>query len=295
MSEVAEPCRRLTALLETLFEPLGRSRLESGFSDGCRIDLRGAMAFEADRRRHVDIWMRRGLPVRRQEHVQLLCDLSGSMRGQKVTAMLRAVVMLAEALERCQLRFAVNGFQDRLIPLKSFGEPLGPPARAAIAEASLEVTGLRPGGNNQPEDNDDGHCVRRAGEELLTELAAAAVPTRAGIMVVLSDGAPSVRARTNAECAADLHAAVTWAGGRGLQLVGLGMGPNTGHVEDYYPVGKANVPVSELPEVLGSLVRTVLGTVHAGLAQDRAPRPPASSALLPRSDGDHVRSRHAAV
>lgn len=268
-SEVAAPSRRLATLLEALFEPLGRPRLVGGFADGCRIDLRGAMAYEADRRKHMEIWMRRVKPTRRQEHVQVLCDLSGSMSGAKEQALLRAVVMLAEALQECRLPFAINGFQDRLIPFKEFHEPLSEIVRESLSQMTLEVHGSRPGGHNNPGDNDDGFCVRQAGEELLCALAAADAPVQAGILVVLSDGYPAVSGRPSDRCAADLRSAVDWAGREGLHLVGLGVGRDTQHVEDFYPISRASVPVADLPEVLGGLVRTALGSVHARLLESR--------------------------
>ena len=76
------------------------------------------------------------------------------------------------------------------------------------------------------------------------------------ILIVVSDGMPEGRRSTKA----DLHNAVAelQREGRGLRLIALGLGPNTGHVTTFYPESVADVPIPRFAETIGALVERVL-------------------------------------
>ena len=74
------------------------------------------------------------------------------------------------------------------------------------------------------------------------------------MLVVLSDGRPSGR-RSNA---ADLVSAVADVSRGGLSLIGIGVGPGTDHVAEYYPRAIASVPLTDLPARVGAVLREVL-------------------------------------
>lgn len=247
--QVADQIERLVRELEEVLRPRRRLADRSGFASGRRLDLRKAMAFASDPRRHDEMWRRPTIPRRRDTTFLLLVDLSGSMRGEKTAAAIAGTVLLAESLDRVQVPFAVYGFQDVLIPFCEFGEGLTSMTRAAIGAMGEEINGTRPGGNNQPLYNDDGPCVVEAGNRLLEE------PAKEHVLIVVSDGVPEGR-RSTPE---DLHTAVAELSRvPGLRVVGIGLGVGTEHVRDYYPESKAGVPADRLAEEIGALLRGAL-------------------------------------
>jgi hypothetical protein len=146
--------------------------------------------------------------------------------------------------------FAVIGFQDVLVPLRSFDQPFDDAARMAIAEMPQEVGACRHGGNNQPSYNDDGPCLLEAAHELLDH------PAGERVLIVVSDGLPEGRRSDQA----DLRRAVEELSHpeMGLELIGLGLGPGTQHVRTYYPESVANVPVARFSDEIARLVERVL-------------------------------------
>lgn len=209
------------------------------------------MTWEADPKQWDRIWTRTSIPERREVAIGLLVDLSGSMVGTPAKHALLGTILLAETLHRLQIPFAIDGFQDVLIPLYNFDDPLDVSVRARIAEMPLEVSGSRPNGHNRPGYNDDGPCLTAFAEKVRTQAAADRV------IIVVSDGEPAGRRSDGA----DLHRAVaqiTDGGSSGLRLIGLGLGPRTNHVRRYYPEHEANVPFTELSSRIGALLERVL-------------------------------------
>jgi hypothetical protein len=250
LARVAGGIDRLARVLEMVLRPRRRLRERAGYPTGHRVDLRRLVACEADPRRHAEIWARKTVPDRRRVAFSLLVDLSASMRGEKVQAALCGTVLLVETLARLEVPFAVNGFQDEIIPFWAPGERLTPSARARIGLMPLEVQGSRPGGHNMPGSNDDGPCLLAASREIL------AYPATDRVLIVVSDGQPAGR-HSDAD---DLRAAVAALTARrcGLDLIGVGIGPDTEHVGLFYPAAIAGVPVDRLAEEIGGLLERVL-------------------------------------
>lgn len=253
--QIARSVQRQLPLLvrdmESILSPTEKGRRRAGSPSGQSVDLRRAMAFEADRRGYDRLWVRMPEPTRPQAAISLLVDLSGSMRGKEIEAAITGTSLLAETLDRMapMVRFAVNGFQDELIPFIRFGDALTNAHRNALYEMAHEVVGDRPGGHNQPSYNDDGPCLEQAGDELAKERGQR-------LLFVVSDGRPSGR-RSNV---ADLRRAIERFSGReyDLTLFGLGLGPGTNHVKEFYPNAIADIPVDGFARELGQLLRRVL-------------------------------------
>jgi hypothetical protein len=226
-------------------------RWSSGYRSGTVLDLDRVMRASATGRDADRIWARR-----RAEHpalaALLLVDLSGSMRGEKVEAAIGATRALSAALAQIRgVSWCVRGFQDRTIPVVDFNERGEALAAARIEAMRAEVAGTRPGGNNQPGYNDDGPCLLDAATELLAR------PERDRLLMVISDGSPEGRHSGRKE----LHRAVaTVRAMPGMTLVGLGLGPGTEHVTNYYPTARANVALDELAPVIGQLLASGLRT-----------------------------------
>lgn len=236
--------------LEEILRPRQRLGSRVGYPSGSRVSLPRLMQFEADPRRWGELWYRKSLPDRRDAAILLLVDLSGSMSGGKDHAALLGTVLLAETLSRLAVPFAVYGFQDELIPFVELGDPLDGAARAAIGAMPLEVVGRRPGGHNTPSFNDDGPCLREAAEHLLGRREADRV------LVAISDGLPEGR-RSTTDDLRRVVAALSRPPAE-VELVGVGLGPQTGHVTGLYPRSRANVPVERLAEEIGGVIEEVL-------------------------------------
>jgi hypothetical protein len=248
-SRIADQVTQLVASIEDLLRPRRRLREISGYPSGHRLDLRRVMGFEADPRNWHQLWMRKSIPRRHNTAIELLVDLSGSMRGPKTDAAVSGTILLAETLHRLQVPFAVTGFQDALIPLCDFYDGLTTPIRDRLGEMPHEVEGCRKGGNNNPSYNDDGPCLKEAAAHLVN------CPADDRILIVVSDGLPEGRRSTEK----DLREAVASLGGDStLKLIGVGLGPDTGHVKEFYPNSVANVPVARFAAEIAELLRGIL-------------------------------------
>lgn len=228
----------------------------TGYSSGPRLHLRTAVAANVDPRRYRDAWQRRTVRTKPDAAVLLLVDLSGSMsRQNKVKAAVLAASVSAQALRELGVPTAVVGFQDTLIPLADFDEPWSAELERRLGSMTLEAVGKRPGGHNRPNANHDGPCLEKAARLLHQQLAAQR------ILVVLSDGEPSGQRGHE-----KLHAAVAEVvASRQICLVGLGLGRGTQHVARFYPDAKANIAVSDFPQVLtATLVRRLRTARLAG-------------------------------
>jgi hypothetical protein len=223
----------------------GRPRaLEGGRARGSRLHLPSAMAAAWDMARRTRVWGRRARPSGTNAAVLLLADLSGSMFGERVRAGRDVIWVLATALTRLRVPFAVYGFQDRLIPFLPFGASWDRGARAALAQMELEVFGQRPGGHNRPENNDDGPCLRAAADLLLRQ------PARDRLLIVASDGQPHGVNSSEAE----LRAVVAELEDAPLRLIGLGVGPDTDAVLGFYPRARAGIGADVVGHALSELL-----------------------------------------
>jgi len=185
--------------------------------------------------------------------VHLLVDLSGSMRGRKISVACESVIAFAECLEGTQLRYQISGFDhsggpkelgkmvyeartlyhrvepQNIFKYKSFNEPL------QVAKGSVAAIRHCVGINNADRD-----AVLWAMEELKRR------PERRKILFVLSDGMPE-----NATIRADrghlvtaLKMAVDECPKHGVECVGIGI--LTNHVKHLYPKSVAINDVSDL-------------------------------------------------
>ena len=202
--------------------------------------MRSLMQFEADPRWYNRLWVRKSIPDRRQTAVSLLVDLSGSMAGAKANAALHGTIVLAETLSRLEVSFAVNWFQDELILFHDYDDSFSQEIRGAIAEMPMETENERPGGHNAAEHNDDGPCLHEAAMALLDR----AVSDR--ILIVVSDGEPAGSHSDEG----DLRRVIKEISDDSpeVSLIGIGIGPDTDHVTDFYPNARANVPVDRFAE-----------------------------------------------
>lgn len=211
---------------------------------GQKVRLQGAMDWKS-RKEYRELFERRLAEERKEFEFLLLVDLSGSMQGEKIEETFKGVVLFVEALNRVgeilgNLRLAVYGFQDQLIPYLQFSQAWNDNMRQEISIMKREVE--NEGRHNRASHNSDGYCVDQASEIL------SAQPGGNKFLIVLSDGLPAPdythrvdRYRT-LRGDAELINVVSDIAKKGDQhVLGIGLGPGTEHVRKFYR--------SELPQV----------------------------------------------
>jgi hypothetical protein len=102
--------------------------------------------------------------------------------------------------------------------------------------------------SSRAEWNDDGWALSRVSEELEQQ------PGTDRYLIVISDGLPSPSPR---------HRGAEWklenvveriTKTTGQKIIGLGVGPGTRHVEDFYPYARGDIPLNELLDVVAAIV-----------------------------------------
>ncbi|MCX6781993.1 MAG: hypothetical protein NTW66_02655 [Candidatus Magasanikbacteria bacterium] len=229
---------------------------------GQKLRLKGAMAYESSDN-YRDLFERRLNAERKSLSFFLLVDLSGSMSGEKIAETFKGAVLFAEALNRVSetmgsVKVAIYGFQDTLIKYKEFGEKMDDDLRQAMSVMPRETENR--GVHNGASYNSDGYCVEKSAEILNQQ------QTTGKFLFVLSDGQPApdgahraVKVQYNEyDPSAELRAVVAQISKEGnIHVLGVGLGPHTEHVSDYYRSDLAhvdNIPsvdVDKLSRVLG--------------------------------------------
>jgi len=260
--DYAKTVQALEPQIESLRQDFGKlirrsmNKLSGRFSSGPKVDLRAAMQFAADARSYDRLWKRRrDMGENTNSAFMLLVDLSGSMGGSKIDVAFQGAILIVETLARIGVPVAVYGFQDRLLKFKGFEDGVRTTISEMFTKMFQEVEGNCPGGNNKPIYNDDGPCLLDAAKLI------GALPVQQKVLIVISDGHPEGRQSNSG----DLHSAVKMVSkDPSINLIGIGLGPNTEHVRQYYPDAVANVETEELSAVLGRCLRHHLGRSNEG-------------------------------
>lgn len=239
--------------LEEIFTPNIKREMRLR-STGSRINLPAVFRWKAQKASggtHIDnrIFESLYLPEKKDYAITVLVDLSGSMGGEKITETFKAVVLLTEVLNRLGINFEIIGFQDEIIPFKSFDQTLNDSVREKIAGMPAEVSSSNPGGHNEAAYNDDGPCLQQTSDRLGQQSA------KEKVLVVLSDGQPAGRRSKETDLTTAVQRILSQTDQR---LIALGLGTDTEHVKKYYPLAMPNIDVRQLPEVLGNLLEDIL-------------------------------------
>ncbi len=239
---------RLEQDLREIFVARRSHQYQSGFRSGRRIDIKRRIQEKAQGVSAVqsEAWQRRELPSEKDYAISLLVDLSGSMRGEKIDETFKAVVVLAEVLNRLSINCEILGFTDRIYEYQKYDEAFGVETRQTIS-AMPPVTSSEPA-----QYNDDGWALEQASSRLARRRESEK------FLIVLSDGLP-VPSGGHSGPEYDLNKVVSGILREADQkLIGLGIGPGTSHVERYYPNAIADVSAQEMSETLAELLRQVI-------------------------------------
>ncbi|MFZ5364583.1 MAG: cobaltochelatase CobT-related protein [Patescibacteria group bacterium] len=248
--EVAPLVDELYNRVHQIFLPQRHPRWLKGFQTGHRLDLAKVMQFQADRSLYDKIWERKTIPQKIDYRFTLLVDLSGSMQGEKIELTFRGSIVLAEVLNRLSIKSQILGFQDEVIMYKDFDDQLSPQIRQDMAVMRREVSNK--GNHNQSGYNSDGYCLKKASEMLSRQKG------KDNFLIVLSDGYP-VPDEAHAGPEYDLQEIIDAIRKKTKQkLIGVGLGPDTEHVADYYPISLPSTPLKDMPRVLGDLLEDMI-------------------------------------
>lgn len=230
--QVADIINELYTRLKKFFLPERHPKWKKGFPTGSRLDLEKAMQAEADPRCLEKLWERKTIPHKLDYRFSILVDLSSSMRGEKIKETFKGVVVLAEVLDKLGIQYELLGFQDDILPYKPFRDKLNKQLRDEISVAKREPNNN--GVHNKAAWNSDGYALHQTYERLKQNLG------KNNFLIILSDGLP---APDPAHCGDEyelkniVEAVIKE---KLVKLIGIGLGPDTKHVNEYYPSGFAN-------------------------------------------------------
>jgi hypothetical protein len=209
--EVADIINSLYIRLKRFFLPERHPKWRKGYPTGSRLDLTKAMQAEADPRYLEKIWERKTIPHKFDYRFSILVDLSGSMQGEKIEETFKGVVVLAEVLEKLGIQYEIIGFSDSSKIFKEWKEKLSKELRGKLSGMKTWCVG----GTATTE------ATQKAYQELLKNLG------KDNFLITLTDGQPN-----NAESLKEILKKI--ANEKRVKLVGIGLGPDTEFVKDFY-------------------------------------------------------------
>ena len=209
--EVVDIINPLYLRLKKFFLPEHHPKWRKGFPTGSRLDLERAMQAEADSRYLEKIWQRKTIPHKFDYRFSILVDLSGSMGGEKIEETFKGLVVLIEVLERLGIQYEVIGFSDSSKIFKEWKEKLRKESRDKLAEMKNWV-----GGGTETT-----KATQNAYQELLKNLG------KDNFLITLTDGQPNDSEGLKRELAEIIQ-------DKKVKLVGIGLGPDTEFVKDFY-------------------------------------------------------------
>jgi hypothetical protein len=247
-TEVIPVIDRLESDLREIFVERRLKGWSSGHRSGKRINIQKRMGEKAKGVSSVEskAWERREFPMEKDYAITILVDLSGSMQGEKITEAFKAVVAVAEALNRLSINIEILGFNDRIYEYQKYGDALSDEIRTKMGEILQRVH------TDEARYNDDGFALGQASDRLARQ------KEKEKILIVVSDGLP-VESDEHEGPEYELSKVISDIEKEtGQILIGLGLGEGTEHVTEYYPNSIANVNVEEMAEKLAALIKEVI-------------------------------------
>lgn len=224
----------------------------SGFKTGKRIDIKKRIQEKAKDIPAIEskAWQKRKLPSEKDYAISLLVDLSGSMQGEKIRETLKAVIVLAEVLNRLSIKTEILGFNDRIYEYQKYGENINKAIRANMGGMLEEVGDFGTDGRQKAQWNDDGWALEQASERLGKQ------QEDEKFLIVLSDGIPEEsnqhpRSQYNLNTIVDSVLKNT-----DQKLIGLGLMSSA--VRDYYPNYLTDINTKEMAAKLSQVIREAI-------------------------------------
>lgn len=246
LREVAPLITLLENELRDVFVRRRASRWDKGHRSGKRIDVQAFIQEEAKDISISDtkMFMKHELPHEEDYAIEILVDLSGSMRGSKIKETFKAVVVLTEVLNTLGVKISVTGFNDHLIDFQKFDENYDDELRSKMIKMLDEVD------TDGAQHNDDGWAVKQVSDNLIKQ------EEKIKLLFVLSDGEPAPSEEHESFDLNEIVDSIAQAGK--VRVIGLGIGSGTQHVNKYYKEAIANVNVREFAERFVDKVKSVI-------------------------------------
>ncbi len=250
--EVSLLIRDLYERLEQILKPQSYPRWEPGYPSGQRLTLKKAKEFSADRSKYKELWERKTRPEKRDYRVTILVDLSSSMfySGENtppIQETFKGVVVLTETLEKLGIETEIIGFgtafPDDVMVFKPFGERLTDEVRNRMALMLKEERSWTP-------------------TSTATKFASDRLQEEGGdikYLVTLTDGLPARESEERGDEQKATREVIGEIRKRTSQrLIGVGLGPNTEHVREYYPASLVTEDIQEFPEQFSGLIEDII-------------------------------------
>lgn len=239
-SKHAVVINRLSDALLDLQRTHGRLKWSSGYAHGHEPDLRVAMEFAATGRNHDRMWRRRQLPHRIAPALVLVADRSSSMEGARAKASFAAAVILNEVCRRVGLPFAVVCYNRRATVLLEFDGDGSSRAAARRLETILQADG---GTRIVP-------ALEKADEVIQRS------PHREHLVIFTADG------EFNGEERADFDRIVSRWHRNSVRATGLGLGPQTEGISEWFPSGRGGLEPSDLCAEVTRIVSSFMSDLY---------------------------------
>ncbi|MEK9151578.1 MAG: hypothetical protein AAB547_03015 [Patescibacteria group bacterium] len=242
--------------LREIFVARRASRWKSGFKTGKRIDIKTRIQEKAKGISAVEskAWQKRELPTEKDYAISILVDLSGSMaHGGKIQETFKALIVLAEALNKLSIKVEILGFNDRFYEYQAFSKDMDRETRERMGGMIEEtVVASQGGGGHASNQTDTGWATKLASERLARQQAGEK------FLITLTDGVPQESpAHSGAEYRLD-RVVNHIMRESDQKLIGLGIGSGTEHVKKYYPNNLANIDAKEMAAKLADAIREMI-------------------------------------
>lgn len=211
--EVVDIINSLYIKLKRFFLPERHPKWRKGYPTGQRVDLGKAMQAEADPRYFEKIWERKTIPHKYDYRFSILVDLSDSMRGEKIEETFKGVIVLAEVLEKLGIRYEIIGFSSQVRMFKEWQEKLSKEGRKKLEE--LKTWGRQNTHTDEATVLAIEHIEKNRG--------------KVNFILTLTDGLPYPE-----DHAVRLREILKIAKEKNIKVVGVGLGPGTEFVKEYY-------------------------------------------------------------
>lgn len=254
--EVSAEIDSLVYELQDILYPNKATRWRRGFSSGSRATLGRVMQFEADPRKKNDLFEKKNLADKKEYKFTLLVDLSGSMNGVHSEEAIKATILFAEVLDRIGIDFEILGFntlptteyEKENYVFKGFGRTYDADSKKKVERVITDVDTMAAA------KNDDGPAIKWASDRMAEQNG------ERKFIFVISDGQPAYSrvygdARTG-DFAMDKM--IRYSQDTGSHIIGLGIGPGTTAVREFYKTNRVVSNVKELSPVIGSLIADII-------------------------------------
>ncbi len=254
--QVSTDIDNLVHELQEILYPNKATRWRRGFSSGSRATLSRVMQFEADPRKKNDLFERKNLADKKEYKFTLLVDLSGSMGGTHSEEAIKATILFAEVLDRIGIDFEILGFntlpksdsEKENYVFKGFGKTFDADSRKKVERVITDAH------TPAAECNDDGPAIKWASDRMREQNG------ERKFIFVISDGQPVYSDEYGSSRTGPfaMDKMVKYSNETGNHIIGLGIGPGTTAVQEYYPTNRVVNNVKELSPIIGGLVADII-------------------------------------